>query len=93
MKSSTRFVFGILICSLPLIAQVRSPMEYFGHEMGADRQLISWDQIVEYFHYLDNNSDRVLVEELGRTTLDKPFIMATITAAEDMTRLERLKVI
>ncbi|MEE9464506.1 MAG: M14 family metallopeptidase, partial [Candidatus Neomarinimicrobiota bacterium] len=93
MKSFARFLLGIFICSLPLLAQVRSPKDYFGHEMGADRQLISWDQIGEYFHYLDNRSDRVMVEELGRTTLDKPFLMVTITAAGDMTRLERLKVI
>jgi len=38
--------------------------------MGADRQLIDWKQIVDYFHYLDKGSDRILVEELGQMIIE-----------------------
>ena len=91
-----RFVRWLLICltlslsSLPA-QDIKSPEAYFGHVMGADRQLIDWKQIVDYFHYLDGRSDRVLVEDLGQTTMGKPFLMVTITAAKDMPRLERYK--
>ncbi len=85
-----------LILSLAFLSaqsngQIKSPEAYFGHVMGADRQLIDWKQIVEYFQYLDQGSDRVLVEELGQTTMGKPFLMVTITAAENIPRLERYK--
>lgn len=69
----------------------KHPEQYFGHVMGADSKLIGWDQIVEYFKYLDARSDRMIVEEIGKTTLGKPFIMATFTAAKDMPNLARYK--
>jgi len=91
-----RFVRWLLICltlSLSFLPaqDIKSPEAYFGHVMGADRQLIDWKQIADYFRYLDKRSDRVLVEELGQTTMGKPFLMVTITAVEDMPRLERYK--
>ena len=69
----------------------RSPEDYFGHVMGADRKLIDWKQIVDYFSYLDGQSDRVTVQELGKTTLGKPFLMAIITSASDMPKLDRYR--
>ncbi len=91
-----RFIRWVLICltlSLSFLPaqDIKSPEAYFGHVMGADRQLVDWKQIVEYFRYMDKRSDRILVEELGQTTMGKPFLMVTITAAEDMPRLERYK--
>ena len=84
-------IFSIAFLSAQSNGQIKSPEAYFGHVMGADRRLIDWKQIVEYFRYLDEGSDRVLVEELGQTTMGKPFLLVTITAAEDMPRLERFK--
>ncbi len=69
----------------------RSPEDYFGHVMGADRRLIDWKQIVDYFRYLDGRSDRVTVQELGKSTLGKPFLMAIITSAGDMPKLDRYR--
>jgi hypothetical protein len=50
--------------------------------MGADYKLVHWDKIVEYFHQVDERSDRVIVRELGKTTEGQPFIMAEISAPE-----------
>ena len=61
--------------------------------MGADRKLIDWNQIVAYFDTLDRVSDRIMVEELGKTTLGKPFLMATISSAENLRHLKRFKAI
>ncbi|HEX8141674.1 MAG TPA: M14 family metallopeptidase, partial [Pyrinomonadaceae bacterium] len=47
--------------------------------------------IVEYFRRLDAASDRVKFEELGKTTLGAPFVMATISAPENLARLSEFK--
>ncbi len=65
-----RLIRSILICLILSLSflpaqDIKSPEAYFGHVMGADRQLIDWKQIVEYFRYLDERFDRILVEELG----------------------------
>jgi len=64
------FLYPVLI-----FGQIKSPERYFGFRMGEDKKLIGWDEIVGYFKYIDANSDRVIVEELGKTTLGKPFIV------------------
>ncbi|HEY9286355.1 MAG TPA: M14 metallopeptidase family protein, partial [Pyrinomonadaceae bacterium] len=64
-----------------------APREVLGFEPGEDRRLASWAQVVDYFRRLDEASDRMRFEELGKTTMGAPFVMATITAPENFARL------
>jgi hypothetical protein len=83
----------ILMVGTMGIAQrtVPTPREHLGFEIGEDRQLASWPQIVEYFRRLDEASDRVSVVELGRSTEGRPFIMAIISAPPTLARLEEYR--
>jgi len=67
---------------------IKSPKEVFGFEMGADRKLVNWPEIIDYCAMLGKSSDRVRVTELGKTTLGKPFIALTVSSAENLKRLE-----
>ncbi|MCK4582763.1 hypothetical protein KAU18_05555, partial [Candidatus Bathyarchaeota archaeon] len=58
--------------------------------MGADRKLVRWDRVVEYFMEL-NKSPMVRVTELGNSTEGNPFIVAFITSEENMGRLEEIR--
>lgn len=85
---------GLIICLLifcqNLAGQtIQSPEAMFGFRMGADRQLINWQQIVAYFNMLDEHSGRVQVVELGKTTLGRPMIMAIISSEEAIQNLEK----
>ncbi len=68
---------------------IQTPEAFFGHRMGADYRLASWDRIVEYFRHVDDRSDRVKVRELGKTTEGRPLILAEISAPETMANLPR----
>ncbi|HEV2882037.1 MAG TPA: M14 family metallopeptidase [Pyrinomonadaceae bacterium] len=70
---------------------VPAPEEVIGFRVGEDRKLAGWASIVEYFRRLDAASDRVKFEELGKTTLGAPFVMATISAPENLARLSEFK--
>jgi Zinc carboxypeptidase len=72
---------------------VPAPAEVLGFRPGDDRHLASWASVVEYFRRLDAASDRVKFEELGRTTLNAPFVLATISAPETLARLDEYKAI
>jgi hypothetical protein len=72
---------------------IPTPEEVLGFRPGDDRKLASWNQVVEYFERLDRSSDRLVFETLGQTTMDKPFVMATISAPENLARLEEYKAI
>ena len=54
---------------------IPSPEEFFGHEMGADRQLARWDRLVEYYQLLGNQSDRIIVEGNERLMPGQPLMV------------------
>src|SRR6266566_267312 len=74
-------------------AQVRipAPEDVLGFRPGDDRKLASWSKVVEYFQKLAAASDRVKFEELGKTTMSAPFVYATISAPENLKRLNEFK--
>ncbi|HZH34370.1 MAG TPA: M14 metallopeptidase family protein, partial [Pyrinomonadaceae bacterium] len=72
-------------------AQTPAPKDVLGFTPGDDRKLASWNQIVDYFQKLDRASDRVRFEEIGKTTMGKPFVYATISAPENLKNLEKYK--
>src|SRR6185503_3468583 len=72
---------------------IPAPEAVLGFKPGDDRKLASWNQVVEYFERLDRASDRVTFQVLGKSTMQKPFVLATISAPENLARLEEYKVI
>lgn len=70
---------------------VPAPRDVIGFTPGDDRKLASWSQIVGYFRRLESASDRVKFEELGKTTLGRPFVVATISSPTNLAQLERFK--
>src|SRR6266581_2270990 len=76
------------------LAQTRSilaPADVLGFTPGDDRKLASWARVVEYFQKLAAASDRVKVKEIGKSTMGAPFVYATISAPENLKRLNEYK--
>ncbi len=59
--------------------------------MGADRTVLDWSKVVEYFRLLERSSDRIRVQELGKTTEGRPFILAIISDPETLRNLDRYR--
>ena len=84
------FLLGCLVLSSTSTAQkLPRPEEFAGFPIGSDGNLVIWEQIVEYFRMAGAASDRILVEEVGRTTNDLPFLLATISAPRNLARLDQ----
>jgi len=71
-------------------SEIKSPEEFFGHKMGADRKLVRWERIVEYFWHLDK-SPCVKVTDLGKSTEGNPFLLAVISSPENIKNLNRIR--
>ncbi len=82
-----------LLVSGPLAAfgSLQPPEQFIGFEVGADRQLVRWDRIVEYMKLAAEGSARVQYRELGQTTNGHPFVLLEISAPETIRNLERYK--
>lgn len=70
---------------------VTSPEEFFGYRMGSDGEIARWDKIVEYFQSLDAESDRINVIDMGDTTEGNRFLLAVISAPDNLADLEHLR--
>ncbi len=69
---------------------VPTPQGFFGIQIGADGELARYPRIVEYLMQLSKTSPRVKFEELGKTTMGHPYVLATISAPENLANLPRL---
>ena len=87
-------IFGaILLFALAIAAQVPSPKSVLGFNPTDDKTIADWQQITDYFAKLDKASDRVLVREIGKTTLGKPLIVAFISSPDNIKHLDKYRAI
>src|SRR3989440_2915589 len=70
---------------------IPAPSDVLGFTPGDDRKLASWAKVVEYFQKLADASDRVKFEEIGKSTMGAPFVYVTISAPENLKRLDEYK--
>lgn len=70
---------------------IPTPKSILGFEPGTERTIADWGQITNYFRRLDNASDRVLVQTMGQSTLNRPLIVAYISARENILALQKYK--
>jgi hypothetical protein len=80
-------VTGSLLSPLVEAAQITTPEEFFGFQLGADKKLARWDKIVEYFELLETQSGRIQVTDLGPSTEGNPYLLVIISSAENMSNL------
>ncbi|HEX7186351.1 MAG TPA: M14 metallopeptidase family protein [Thermoanaerobaculia bacterium] len=72
-------------------ADIPSPESFLGHRVGEDRKLAPWPKVVEYLRALDAVSDRVSIEEAGRSTLGNEMLVVVLTSEENQRNLDRYR--
>ncbi len=85
------FVVFILFVSSLASAQIPRPEDVLGFKVGTDRKVADMKQIVAYFQELDKASERITVQEVGKTTEGNPFIVAIITSEENHREIEKYR--
>src|SRR5690349_883968 len=70
---------------------ITSPKEQFGHNIGDDYWLATYDQFQGYWQKLAKESDRMKLVEIGKSAEGRPQLMAIISSPENMKKLDRYK--
>jgi hypothetical protein len=92
MKKILALFVCLQLSAILIFAQtVPAPKDVIGFTPGDDRKLASWNQVLEYFQKLEDTSPRVKFEAIGKSTMDKPFVYATISTPENLKNLEKYK--
>src|SRR5689334_10743709 len=94
----TRFIRPLLlVVALPWLltlqaqTKVTTPKEEFGFNIGDDYVLANYTQYVEYLKKLDRESDRLTVEDMGKSSEGRTMYLAIVTSPENQKKLARYK--
>jgi len=71
--------------------RITPPQEQFGHDIGADYQLVNYTQYVAYLQQLDRESDRMTVVDIGPTAEGRREYTAIVTSPANHRRLAEFK--
>ena len=91
LKSS--IIAVLLVCVAVMHAQTRvtTPKQQFGFNIGDDYMLANYTQYVDYLKKLDAESDRLTVQEIGKSSEGRPMYLAIITSPENQKKIGRYK--
>jgi hypothetical protein len=84
-------ITGLLLAQLAVAADLPSPESFLGHPVGADRRLAPYPKVLEYLRLVADASDRVSIEEIGRSTLDNEMVVVVLTSESNQLNLERYR--
>ena len=96
-----------LLCTSPIFAQgvpgldyylpsgisynpaIPTPESVIGHQVGEWH--VTHDKLVQYMQALAQASDRIAIEDRGRTFEGRPLLLLTVTSPENHSRLEEIR--
>jgi Zinc carboxypeptidase len=78
-----------LFISLTSIAQLQSPAEFLGYEVGT--QFSRHADVVAYFNHVATNSDMVTFNEYGKTNERRPLTYAVVSTAQNIANIEQIR--
>ena len=87
-----RIIVFLLITGTGIVskAQLKSPEEFLGYKIGS-RYTPHW-KIVNYFnHVAANATTQVKLQQYGETNEGRPLLLAFVSSAENMQRLESIR--
>lgn len=92
MRRLAVLVVALSVLPAALVSQSRtpgapSPEAFFGYAMGAGPRLPSWDQTTEYLSAIARASARVRLDDVGRTTGGRPYLLVTISTPDTVQAL------
>ena len=68
---------------------IPKPSEVIGHEVGEWH--VTHDKLVQYMYAIANSSDRVIIEETGRTYENRPLLILKVSSPYNLKNLEKIK--
>jgi hypothetical protein len=70
-------------------SNIPTPESIIGHEVGEWH--VTHDKLVQYMYALANASDRITIEDRGKTFEDRPLLLLTITSPSNHQRIDTIR--
>ena len=80
----------IILCAFTSFAQIQSPDNFLGYPLGT--YFTRHHQVIDYYRQLEKNGQGMMkLEEYGRTNENRQLLVAYISTAENISRLEEIR--
>ncbi len=89
MKKAVYLFLVMILINLPSYAQVQSPAEFLGYELG--EQWTPHYKVVNYFKHVADNSDLVTFHQYGSTYEGRELVYVIVTSEENNSNLEEIR--
>ena len=90
-----RFIKTILILLLivptALAQKLPTPLEFFGFNIGDNYKLANYEKTEDYFRLLAKNSNRTIIQDVGKTEEGRTQYMMIVSSPENLKNLSRYK--
>jgi hypothetical protein len=94
-RSRFAIPLALALAALALTAGILSaqtpPDKFLGFKVGEDRKLADYTQIKAYFEKLAQETNKLKLFTIGESVQKKPLVMAAISTAENLAKLDRWK--
>ncbi|MEO1257471.1 MAG: M14 family zinc carboxypeptidase [Bacteroidota bacterium] len=87
MHKTITFILAAL--AMTVNAQLQRPNDFLPHHLG--EQFTEHATLVDYYEHVAANSDRVQLQEFGRTYQQRPQILAVVSTPENLDRIEEIR--
>lgn len=84
-------IFFFVMSKVGIAQQVASPKEHFGFNIGDDYMLANYVQMESYFKKVAAQSDRVLIQEAGKTEEGRNQYLLIISSPENLKNHEKYR--
>ena len=89
MKRIHLFLLLIVMFSGNALAQLQSPAEFLGYELGD--QWTPHYKVYNYFHHVAENSNLVTIEDYGKTNEGRELTYVVVTSAANQANIEEIR--
>src|SRR5689334_4578575 len=84
-------ILSLSLSSLHAQAKITTPKEQFGFDIVADYVLVNFTQYENYLKKLDQESDRLTVLPVGKSSEGRTMYLGIITSPDNVKNLARYK--
>ena len=84
-------VAAAVLASPAAQTRITTPQEQLGFSFGDDYRLANYSQIAAYWRKLDAQSDRMVLQEIGKTAEGRPQLMAIVTSPANHKNLAKYR--
>ncbi len=81
----------VISAPAPIAAQVTSPKEFFGHNIGDDYWLPNYTQFLAYWQKIAKQSPRAHLDTIGMSAEGRPQLSMVVSSPENIKNLARYK--